>query len=244
MIAGGPDPNWTAELVPATEDGLITRLREVQPHLLHIFCHGTAVGPRLLVAQVDDMAVLELTAAHFADIARPASLAPWLVTLNCCESAATGDRVGSLASALVRAGLPAVLGMRKPVSKDMADAFCADLYHAVFARLAEIVPLGSVVSDLDWASVLAEPRRRLCAVHGAVGDVAGRQKEWTMPILYLATPTLKLRGRPTADLDDASVSEQLGTLSLADSLEKSGNLTPAKAAKLRALALALLYPGG
>jgi hypothetical protein len=114
----------------------------------------------------------------------------------------------------------------------------------VFARLAEIVPLGSVVSDLDWASVLAEPRRRLCAVHGAVGDVAGRQKEWTMPILYLATPTLKLRGRPTADLDDASVSEQLGTLSLADSLEKSGNLTPAKAAKLRALALALLYPGG
>ena len=238
------DPTWKAELVPATADALVDRLREIQPHLLHIFCHGTAAGPRLLIAQREDLAVLELSATHFETVAQPAFLAPWLVTLNCCEGAAPGDQMGSLASALVRAGMPAVLGMRKAVDVAMAHGFCADLYKAVFARLAEIAPGGRAVSDLDWASLLHKPRRSLATVHGALDEVAGRQKEWTMPVLYLATTNPQLRGMPTADLDDAAVHEELVTLGTADSLQAHGNLPPAQAAALRDQALAVLYPQG
>jgi hypothetical protein len=235
-------PGLSAEPVPATAEALVDRLFSMRPHLVHLFCHGTADGPRLLVGQLDDLGVLDVSAAHF-DLAQFGHLAPWLVTLSCCESAAPGEQTVSLASGLVRAGLPAVLGMRKPVDARMADAFCADLYEAVFARLAQIAPGGRTVATLDWASLLHQPRRRLCTVHGAPGDVAGRQKEWTMPVLYVASPTLRLRGRPTAALDDEAVTRELVTVAAADGLEARGNMPADLADRLRAVALDRLYPG-
>jgi hypothetical protein len=238
---------WRAELVPATSDDLILRLRDIQPHLLHVFCHGTADGPRLLVAQRDDLAVLELSADHFRDLAQPSYVAPWLVTLNCCEGAAPGEQTVSLASSLVRTGLPAVLGMRKAIDARMADAFCADLYQAVVTRLAAIAGGGRAVSALNWADVLHEPRRRLCAGFGAPDKVADRQKEWTMPVLYVASPELEMRGRPTASaaaLDDDAVKADVTTIAMADSLEANGNLPAATADALRNPALDRLYPKG
>jgi hypothetical protein len=234
-------PGWTAELIPATAELLMARLRDLRPQLLHLFCHGTAAGPRLLISQ-QELATLELTAARFTDLAQLGGLAPWLITLNCCEGAAAGEKVGSLAAAMVRAGLPAVLGMRTPVSKDLADEFCADLYREVFARLAEIAPAGPAVRELNWASVISEPRRLLCSRLGAVGDVAGRQREWTMPVLYQATHRLRLRGRPTADLAEPVVDEEVQTLILADRLERN-SVDPAVVDKLRRQALDRLYPG-
>lgn len=235
------EPGWTVELVPPTADALITRLRDIQPHLLHIFCHGTADGPRLLVAQRDDLTVLELTVGHFMALAQPAWVAPWLVTLNCCEGAAPGEHTASLASGLVRNGLPAVIGMRKAVDRVVADTFCADLYASVFARLAQIAPRGSAVSSLDWAAVLHEPRRRLSVAHGAPGDAALRQKEWTMPVLYLATTTPRLRGRPTGNLTADQVRTQLAILGTTDGMQASG-MSADFADQLRAPVLAVLYP--
>jgi hypothetical protein len=217
-------------------------LKSLQPHLLHLYCHGTADGPRLLVGQLDDLGVLDLSAAHFGDLAQPAHLAPWLVTLSCCESAAPGEQTVSLASGLVRAGLPAVLGMRKAVDAAMADEFCAHLYTAVFDRLAQIAPGGRTVATLDWPSLLHEPRRRLCTVHGPPQQVADRQKEWTMPVLYVASPGLQLRGRPTAGLDDDAVTTELMTIGVADGLQANGNLPAGQAALLRDAALDRLYP--
>lgn len=236
-------PGLSAEPVPATTEALVVRLKALQPHLLHLYCHGTADGPRLLVGQLDDLGVLDLSTAHFTDLAQLGHLAPWLVTLSCCESAAPGEQTVSLASGLVRAGLPAVLGMRKPVDARVADAFCADLYDAVFTRLAQIAPGGRTVATLDWASLLHEPRRRLCTVHGPPSQVADRQKEWTMPVLYVASPALRLRGRPTAALDDAAVTAELMTIGMADSLQANGNLPADRAALLRDTALDRLYPG-
>jgi hypothetical protein len=238
---------WRGELVPATSDDLILRLRNLQPHLLHVFCHGTADGPRLLVAQRDDLAVLELSADHFRSLAQPSYVAPWLVTLNCCEGAAPGEQTVSLASSLVRSGLPAVLGMRKAIDVRMADAFCADLYQAVLARLTAISGGGRTAAALNWVDVLHEPRRRLCAGFGAPGVVADRQKEWTMPVLYVASPELELRGRPTApvaELNDDAVKADATTIAMADSLEANGNLPPAAADALRNPALDRLYPNG
>jgi hypothetical protein len=236
-------PGLSAEPVPATTEALVVRLKSLQPHLLHLYCHGTADGPRLLVGQLDDLGVLDLSAAHFSDLAQLGYFVPWLVTLSCCESAAPGEQTVSLASGLVRAGLPAVLGMRKPVDAKVADAFCADLYDAVFDRLAQIAPGGRTVTELDWASLLHQPRRRLCTVHGAPGVVADRQKEWTMPVLYLASPTLALRGRPTAALDDAAVKTELVAIGTADSLQANGNLPAMLADRMRDEALDHLYPG-
>jgi CHAT domain len=237
---------WRAELVPATSDKLILRLRDLQPHLLHVFCHGTAEGPRLLVAQRDDLRVLELSADHFRNLAQPSYVAPWLVTLNCCEGAAPGEQTVSLASSLVRTGLPAVLGMRKAIDVGMADAFCADLYQAVLTRLAAIAAGGRTAAALNWADVLHEPRQRLCAGFGAPGVVADRQKEWTMPVLYVASPELELRGRPTApavELSDDDVKAELGAIAMADSVEANG-MPPAFADLLRNPALDRLYPNG
>ena len=240
-------PGWRAELVPATSDDLIVRLRELQPHLLHVFCHGTADGPRLLVAQRDDLAVLELSAENFGDFARPSWLAPWLITLNCCEGAAPGEQTVSLASGLVRNGLPAVLGMRKAIDARMADTFCADLYRAALARLAVIGAGGRAPASLNWSEVLFEPRRRLCAGFGAPGLVADRQKEWTMPVLYVASPDLQLRGRPTVapdEMDDQQLKNDMTTIASADQLEANGNLPPQSAAEMRNPALDRLYPRG
>lgn len=236
-------PGLSAEAVPATTEGLVDKLFSLRPHLVHVFCHGTADGPRLLIGQLHDLGVLDVSAAHFGDVAQFSHLAPWLVTLNCCESAAPGEQTVSLASGLVRAGLPAVLGMRKPVDARVADAFCADLYEAVFARLAQIAPGGRTVATLDWASLLHQPRRRLCTALGAPGQVAGRQKEWTMPVLYVAAPTLRLRGRPTAALDDEAVIHELTTIGFFDGLQANGNMPAAEADALRKLALDNLYPG-
>ena len=240
-------PGWQGELVPATSEDLILRLRGLQPHLLHVFCHGTADGPRLLVAQRNDLAVLELSAENFGDLAKPSLLAPWLITLNCCEGAAPGEQTVSLASGLVRNGLPAVVGMRKAIDARMADAFCADLYQSALARLAMIAAGGRNPALLNWAEVLFEPRRRLCARFGASGLVADRQKEWTMPVLYVASPDLELRGRPTVApelMDDQKIRNEVATIAMADHLEASGNLPPQPAAAMRNPSLDRLYPQG
>ena len=216
-------PGWHAQYVPATSDDLIRRVRDIQPHLLHVFCHGTADGPRLLVAQENDLAVLELSAESFSDLAKPSLLPPWLLTLNCCETAApgeqpvSGEHTVSLASGLVRNGLPAVVGMRKAIDACMANAFCTDLYREVLARLAVIATGGCAPAPLNWAEVLFEPRRRLCAGFGASGLVADLQKEWTMPVLYVASPDLQLRGRPTAApgyMDDQQIKNEVATIGL------------------------------
>ncbi len=245
QVAAAGVPGWQARFVPATSEDLVRGLHDLQPHLLHVFCHGTADGPRLLIAQKDDLAVLELSAEHFGDLAKPSLLAPWLLTLNCCEGAAPGEQTVSLASGLVRNGLPAVIGMRKAIDARMADGFCADLYKGVLARLAVIAAGGRHAAPLTWAEVLFEPRRRLCAGFGAPTVVADRQKEWTMPVLYVASPDLELRGRPTAapdQLNDQEVKNDVATIAMADHLEASGNLPPHAAAALRTPALERLYP--
>jgi CHAT domain len=245
LVAAAGMPGWRADFVPATSDDLVTRLRGVQPHLLHVFCHGTADGPRLLVAQKDDLAVLELSAEHFGALAKPAWFAPWLTTLNCCEGAAPGEQTVSLASGLVRTGLPAVVGMRRVIDVGMTHGFCTALYRAVLARLAAVAANGRIPAPLSWPEVLFEPRRGLCAGFGAPGVVACRQKEWTMPVLYVASPDLTLRGRPTASaahLDDQQVRNKIFTIGTADALEAAGNLPPPEAAGMRNPALDSLYP--
>jgi hypothetical protein len=94
--------------------------------------------------------------------------------------------------------------------------------------------------------VLYEPRRRLCAGFGAPRLVADRQKEWTMPVLYVASPDLQLRGRPTVapeQMNDQQIKNDMVMLALADQLEANG-MPPQQAAAMRNLPLDHLYPQG
>src|SRR5262249_11662500 len=118
--------------------------------------------------------------------------------------------------------------------------------QAALARLAAIASGGRAPAPLNWSEVLFEPRRQLCAGFGAPGQVAGRQKEWTMPVLYVASPDLQLRGRPTVapeQMDDPQIKNHMTTIAAADRLEANG--MPAQlAAALRDPSLDLLYPQG
>jgi hypothetical protein len=107
--------------------------------------------------------------------------------------------------------------------------------------------IGRAPAPLNWSEVLFEPRRRLCAGFGAPGLVAGRQKEWTMPVLYVASPGLQLRGRPTVapeQMDDQQIKNHMTTIAVADQLEAHGNLPPQQAAEMRNPSLDRLYPQG
>ena len=119
--------------------------------------------------------------------------------------------------------------------------------QAALARLAEIASSGRAPASLSWSEVLFEPRRRLCSGFGAPGLVAGRQKEWTMPVLYVASPDLQLRGRPTVareHMDDQQIKDDVTTIAMADHLEATGNLPPQSAAAMRNPSLDRLYPRG
>ena len=91
-----------------------------------------------------------------------------LVFLNACETAAVAggglDPFAGVATALVMAGIPAVIAMQMPVSDGAAVAFC----RAVHRRLAAGDPLDAAVT---------EGRQ---AIHAARPGTA----EWAIPVLF------------------------------------------------------------
>lgn len=236
---------WTAEYVTGdiAADAIVEQVADFGPQLLHLFCHGTAQPPQVQIGLNNDLAQVDLGAEVLAEMIKgPTALGPWLVTLNCCEGAGAGSDTASLAASLVRAGFPAVIGMRAPVDPDVAHQFCQELYEVVLGRLAELAQLGSAQEPLDWGALLQGPRRRLVTVHGGVASAAARQKEWTMPVLYLGADRFLVRGRPTADLTDDEVTQEIMQLASADAMEHTGAVPPAVANALRAPRLQLLYP--
>lgn len=162
-----------------------TTLRERPADVLHVIAHGAwddvrdegalRTGPR-------DVAGQPLGAGAFA--AQVADLGLRLVVLNVCQSARVepGGRrhaADSLASALVRAGVPSVVAMQAPVSVESAIALTGPLYDRLLA--------GAPVE-----SALHEARLALRATTSA--------PDWALPALYLRTPpeaSPPARRRPT-----------------------------------------------
>lgn len=103
-----------------------------------------------------------------------------LVVLNACNSGAlTLAPLGSLAPALMRAQVPAVVAMQFSVPQDAARAFAGEFYGA----LAEGLPIDMCVT---------EGRK-------AIMDVAGlRSPDWGLPVVYTRAPDGKLFERPAA----------------------------------------------
>ncbi|MCA9661171.1 MAG: CHAT domain-containing protein, partial [Myxococcales bacterium] len=139
--------------------------------ILHILCHGGQLGTSFGLAlgtrdapQVEDAGDLRQLLAPHAHALR-------LVVLSACDSGNTGapgNHLGSVAQALHRAGLRAVIASRYPLSVSGATILTRALYRGLLVELRSLErslavarrQLAREVRGLDWASVQLYARAR------------------------------------------------------------------------------------
>ena len=185
---------------------LLRALKDYDPHLLHLFCHGqggTSPLLRLATRREHDRGhgssvVLEPLQLH--SVGR----STWLISLNACKGASDSAGARSLAYLLTRAGCPAVVGMRDPVSSAVAAVFTYGFYTALLAQLGTTIVPGETV-DLELAGALAAPRRDLRDTHQAADlrQSAACHRDWTLPVLYVRRDPLVIEQLVADPLHDA-----------------------------------------
>jgi CHAT domain len=173
------------------KEGLLQKIKDSQPNLLHFFCHGTSEEiPHLQIGSYTDWeagrgGTVAVTAVELRQLADPKQ-GIWLVTLNCCESATQARDGRGLASSLVAAGFPAALGMREKIDVQLAHTVCQAFYPALLDLIAKAVPDGPN-RDIEWAQALSKVRSKLAGEgrNGQTAQEAARScKTWTIPALY------------------------------------------------------------
>jgi hypothetical protein len=170
------------EVIPlfhATAASLRTKLLESTFHVLHFMGHGDFdpdTGEGVLLLEDDDGAAAPLPGRLLADLARDFRDLQ-LLFLNACRTAqASGqdglDPFAGVATALVLAGVPAVLAMRSPISDQGAIVFSQTFYE----RLAAGDPADAATSEARLALRLRDP------------DTL----EWATPVLFTRAPEGRL----------------------------------------------------
>lgn len=166
-------------LPKATPHALRQALHERDFHVLHFMGHGAynrTTGAGVLVFEKEDGSPNLLPASSFADLVHDfPSLR--LVLLTACDSARMPsedglDAFASVASALLRAGLPAVVAMQYRISGEAADLFS----EAFYRRLVAGDPVDAATAEGRMAIHLED-----------AGSV-----EWATPVLFLRTPDGRL----------------------------------------------------
>jgi CHAT domain-containing protein len=119
----------------ATLDGVTSTIERLRPHIVHFAGHGhhEKGAPERSFIQLRDGSI---NAIRLAAILSDAGTS--LVYLSCCEGAATAapqallnDDFLGIADALVRKGVPAVVGFRWPVVDASAAKFATSFYGAL-----------------------------------------------------------------------------------------------------------------
>lgn len=163
----------TADVLPrASLSKLLARLHTArsakQPiAVLHLLCHGTAIGQTFGLALDDESGVgpavavdagrLRQALSPFADMLR-------LVVLSACDGGNTGSlgsQLGSIAQTLHRAGIAHVIASRYPLSVAGSIRFAERFYAELLATpssserafLSARTALAQDASQLDWASL-------------------------------------------------------------------------------------------
>jgi hypothetical protein len=97
-----------------------------------------------------------------------------LAVLNACESAlaSDSDAFTSVAAALVRAGLPAVIAHQCPMPDASAVPFAAEFYRAL-------------ADDLPVDAAVCEGRK---AILSELGAARWRRADWAVPVLFMRSP--------------------------------------------------------
>jgi len=158
-------------------------------HILHYMGHGTAseaTGTGFLLFAGENSRTQRVEGPQFAEVAKIARSLR-LVVLNACRTAQHASAEGQdpytgVASALLMAGIPAVIAMRHPITDDAALAFSEHLYTSLAAGM-----------PIDAAA--AEAR---AAIYFSTTD----SSEWATPALFMSTPDGALFSRPQAPQND------------------------------------------
>ena len=162
-----------ARLLPgeASVNALRDALRQGEYRVLHYVGHGIIqpqIGAALLLANEKGRKRV-VRARTLARELQASSAA--VVVLNACQSAtmSTAFSFMGLAPALIRAGLPAVIGMQYPILDKSSIAFSRVLYQA----LADGWPLDAAVTE-GRKAISAQDTRQ--------------QAQWGVPVLFMRSP--------------------------------------------------------
>jgi len=159
-------------LKEATLSALQDRLREADFHIFHFIGHGgfderTDEGALVLEGEAGKGSFVG--GKHLGRLLRD-HFPMRLAVLNACEGAVTSsaDPFAGVATALVRAGLPAVVAMQFEISDRAAIIFSREFYSA----LADNYPVDAAV---------AEARK-------AISYSIENTLEWATPVLFMRAP--------------------------------------------------------
>jgi len=203
----GQGLDWAfVDFVPDDEDALIGSILNFRPHLLHMFCHGTADGGYLQVSTPQNLLAGKEPLFLSADNFRPLYNTPWLVTLSACEGAMHSTNAHSIAFSLVSRGIPAAIGMREAVSSASAHKFAGSFYSELLKFLHDHAQPGKFL-PMRWAQLMRAPRSALCP-EKPVQECARERKDWTLPVLYRRCGDLTIACLDTnAQLDDQKIAD-------------------------------------
>lgn len=157
-----------AQRPEADAQSLLRLLRQEDYHVFHFLGHGTfdaASGMGLLLLERPDRRSEPLPARQLARLLRDEADIR-LAFLSACETALAPETApfASVAGTLVQAGVPGVVATQYAISDSAAISFSREFYQT----LAEFYPLEAAV---------AEGRKAI--------DLAERNHEWGVPVLYL-----------------------------------------------------------
>jgi hypothetical protein len=163
------------EVIPGRPGTLETLRRGVRQecHVLHFSGHGEVADDEGTLFFEDESGYHEPvdreTLAHLFQGSQVR-----LAVLNACKSALATDRdaFASVAAALVRAGLPAVIAHQYPVPDRSAIAFAAEFYRA----LADGLPVDAAVCE-GRKAILSE-----------LGPARWERVDWATPVLFMRSP--------------------------------------------------------
>ena len=193
----GPVAQGRAEIRTGGPGTLAAFLEEIQDgcQLFHFTGHGTMIGGEgFLIFEGEDGLSDPVDAGRLAQLLRGTSVR--LALLNACESAsaADGEAFGSVAVALSRSGLPAVVAHQLAMPDRSAIPFGAAFYRA----LARGQPVDAAV---------VEGRKAILAALDS--DWQG-QMDWAIPVLMLTVPEVHLL--PPEELVEDNLPELLEEL--------------------------------
>jgi hypothetical protein len=218
-------PPWADVTLLTDGDAIARTLKKFDPHFVHFFCHGTARPTPTL-----ELATSQAHAGRFSDVVlspawfKKKADMPLLATLNCCRGASDIDGVRGLASELVvNADYPAAIGMREPIAATDAHVFAKTFYEEVFGMLEEAFADGQA-REMEWAGALCAARQALRQEQAGGLAPAGRNRKWTVPILYTGLGTLTID--PVAVHPSHSELEKIARLKQMNTLARGlGQLT-------------------
>lgn len=160
-------------------------------HVVHFMGHGAfdeTRGEGCLLFETEDHLSRRLLGEDVAELFK--DHLPRLVIINACESGRAGggkagDFFHGVATALVMAGTPAVLAMRKPISDDAAIAFSKRLYRLLVAN----EPIDVAAAEARFAIYRADRE----------------SFEWATPVLFMRVADGRILSAQSGSLSDSAL---------------------------------------